>query len=70
MHMKASSAILAGICVGEKQSMREREKGREGNGRGEGKSVCGGTETHGDRGKRQRPERGGGKGRRKEVRKR
>lgn len=39
-------------------------------GEGEGKSVCGGTETHGDRGKRQRPERGGGKGRRKEVRKR
>lgn len=69
--MKASSAILAGICVGEKQSMREREKVREGNGRrGRGKVCVGGTETHGDRGKRQRPERGGGKGRRKEVGKR
>lgn len=38
-------------------------------GEGEGKKW-GGTETHGDRGKRQRAERGGGKGRRKEVRKR
>lgn len=34
----------------------------------EGGGKKGGTETHGDRGKRQRPERGGKKGRRKEVR--